>query len=328
MQKVSSDDQAYRSADQPESFGSTKDNGRCVNPDLNLVAGTSWLFVREEMCESPLDYLFVDEAGQVAIANAAAVAIAAKNVVLLGDPQQLPQVSQAHHPDGAGGSVLQHLLGDASTVPPEEGLFLDESWRMHPDVCSYISDLAYDGRLGSAPETATRKVESPGLSGTGLRFLSVAHEANRQGSPEEAAVIASEVNTLLADGYFTDEHGNRRALEPKDILVVAAYNSQVACIREQLREEIAVGTVDKFQGQEAPIVFYSLATSTPAEAPRGVEFLFNLNRLNVAVSRAQCLAVLVGNPALLDAECRSVEQMRLLNGACRFVERAAEYEVV
>jgi uncharacterized protein len=220
--------------------------------------------------------------------------------------------------------VLQHLLGDGSTVPPEEGLFLDESWRMHPDVCSYISDLAYDGRLRSAPVTATRKVESSGLSGTGLRFLPVEHEGNRQGSPEEAAAIASEVDTLLSDGYFTDEQGARHRVEAKDILVVAAYNSQVACIREQLPKEIAVGTVDKFQGQEAPVVFYSLATSTPAEAPRGIEFLFNLNRLNVAVSRAQCLAVLVGNPALLDAECRSVEQMRLLNGACRFVERATE----
>jgi uncharacterized protein len=247
--------------------------------------------------------------------------------VLLGDPQQLAQVSQAHHPDGAGGSVLQHLLGDRSTVPPSEGLFLDESWRMHPDVCSYISDLAYDGRLRPAPTTSKRSVEASRLSGTGLRFVAVQHEGNRQGSPEEAEIIASEVDALLRDGWFTDEHGNRHRLEPKHVLVVAAYNSQVACIRDRLRADVAVGTVDKFQGQEAPVVFYSLATSTPAEAPRGIEFLFSLNRLNVAVSRAQCLAVLVGNPALLDAECRSVEQMRLLNGACRFVEQAVEHDV-
>ena len=195
------------------------------------------------------------------------------------------------------------------------------AWR--PDVCEFISDLAYDGRLSPAPGTERRRVDSAGLSGTGLRFIAVEHEGNRQSSPEEARRIADEIDRLLHDGWVTDEKGARCRLTAKDVLVVAAYNHQVACLRENIpHADVAVGTVDKFQGQEAPVVFYSLATSTPAEAPRGIEFLFSRNRLNVAVSRAQCIAVLVGNPALLDAECRTVEQMRLVNGACRFVEQA------
>jgi hypothetical protein len=324
MKKISSDGQEYVSQLQPDAFENTKDNARCDDPRLNLVAGTSWLFVREAMFAEPLDHLFIDEAGQFAIANAAAVAGAARSVVLLGDPQQLAQVSQARHPDGAGDSALEHLLDDRGTVRPSEGLFLDRSYRMHPAICSYISELAYEGRLRPAPGTERRRIESSGLAGAGLRFLPVDHTGNRQASPEEAAVIASEVDALLKDGWFTDTDDQRRRITPEDILVVAAYNHQVACLRQHIRHDgVAVGTVDKFQGQQAPIVFYSLATSTPAEAPRGIDFLFSVNRLNVAVSRAQCLAAMVGNPALLDAECRSVEQIRLLNAACRFVELAA-----
>jgi len=324
IKRSSAREEEYRSTLQPEAFGNTKSNAPAMSPELNLVAGTSWLFVRAEWQEQPLDCLFVDEAGQVAVANAVAVAGAARSVVLLGDPQQLAQVSQAAHPDGAGGSVLEHLLGERRTVPREEGLFLERSYRMHPDVCGFVSDLAYDGRLHPAPGTERRRIESGGLSGTGLRFIAVEHEGNRQSSPEESRAIAEEIDRLLRDGWVTDEKGRRRRLTAGDVLVVAAYNHQVSCLREHLPDErVAIGTVDKFQGQQAPVVFYSLGTSTAAEAPRGVEFLFSLNRLNVAISRAQCIAVLVGNPALLDAECRSVEQMRLLNGACRFVEEAA-----
>jgi uncharacterized protein len=326
MKRATTADQEYHSDAQPDSFGNTKSNERCDDPELNLVAGTSWLFVREAMAQRPLDYLFIDEAGQVALANAAAVAGAATNLVLLGDPQQLAQVSQAYHPDGAGDSVLQHLLGDRSTVPPNEGLFLDHSWRMHPDVCAYISELAYDGRLLPAPGTELRRVDSCSpLAGTGLRFIPVEHEGNRQASPEEARRIGMEVGALLADAWVTNAIGERRRIESTDILVVAAYNHHVSCLREHVDDHVAVGTVDKFQGQEAPIVFYSLATSTPGDAPRGIDFLFDRNRLNVAVSRAQCIAVVVGNPALLDGDSRTVGQVRLLNGACRFVEEATRH---
>jgi uncharacterized protein len=326
VKKCSTREDEYRSPLQPDAFTNTKQNATATDPQRNLVAGTSWLFVREEWREQPLDYLFVDEAGQVALADAAATAGAARNVVLLGDPQQLAQVSQAAHPDGAGDSVLRHLLGKRRTVAPAEGVFLERSYRMHPDVCAFVSDLAYDGRLRPAAGTALRRIDSDGFCGTGLRFVAVEHEGNRQSSPEESRRIAEEIDRLLRDGWVTDEQGQRRRLGPRDVLVVAAYNHQVSCLREHIpHDDVAIGTVDKFQGQQAPVVFYSLGTSTPAEAPRGVEFLFSTNRLNVAVSRAQCLAVLVGNPALLDAECRTVEQMRLVNGACRFAE-AAERE--
>jgi uncharacterized protein len=197
---------------------------------------------------------------------------------------------------------------------------------MAPDVCEFISDLAYDGRLRPAPGTELRRVDSTGFSGSGLRFVAVEHDGNRQSSPEEARRIADEIDRLLSHGWVTDEKGARHRLTTNDVLVVAAYNQQVACLRECIaHEDVAIGTVDKFQGQQAPVVFYSVATSTAAEAPRGIEFLFSLNRLNVAVSRAQCIAVLVGNPALLDAECRTVEQMRLVNGACRFVKQAFDH---
>jgi superfamily I DNA and/or RNA helicase len=257
------------------------------------------------------------------LANVAAVAGAGENLVLLGDPQQLAQVSQAYHPGDAGGSVLEHLLGDRSTIPREEGLFLEQSWRMHPQICAFISDLAYDGRLQPAPGAGRRRIESNGLNGAGLRYIPIEHAGNRQSAPEEAARISEEVELLLADGWVTDAQGERRPLIADDVLVVAAYNHQVSCLSEHIRDDVVVGTVDKFQGQEAPVVFYSLATSAPEDAPRGIDFLFSRNRLNVAISRAQCIAALVGNPALLDADCRTVEQMRLVNGACRYVELAS-----
>ncbi len=319
--RSSSAEQDYVSTLQPAAFQNARKPAQCEDPQLNLVAGTSWLFVREAMVDA-LDYLFVDEAGQLALANIAAMTPAARNLVLLGDPQQLAQVSQASHPDGAGGSALEHLLGERSTVHASDGLFLEHSWRMHPDICAFISDLAYDNRLEPGPGAHLRRVQSSGLSGAGLRFIPVEHEGNRQSSSQEAARIATEVDAVLADGWVTDDTGTRRRLTAADVLVVAAYNHQVACIREQLRDDVAVGTVDRFQGQEAPIVFYSLATSAPELAPRGIDFLFSRNRLNVAISRAQCIAVVVGNPALLDAECRTVEQMRLVNGACKLVEQA------
>ena len=183
----------YHSTLQPDAFENTYDNGAALNPQLNLIAGTSWLFARADWRQQPLDYLFVDEAGQLATANAVAVAGAGRNVVLLGDPQQLAQVSQAAHPDGAGDSVLEHLLGQRSTVRREDGMFLEHSYRMAPDVCDFISDLAYEGRLSPAPGTERRRVDSAGFSGTGLRFIAVEHEGNRQSSPEEARRIAEEI---------------------------------------------------------------------------------------------------------------------------------------
>jgi predicted RecB family nuclease len=288
---------------------------------VSVIAGTAWLFSRPAL-DASLDYLFIDEAGQVSLADALAMSTAARNLVLLGDPQQLPQVRQGIHPGASGASVLEHVLRGAATVPEERGLFLECSWRMHPDVCGFISALAYENRLSSAPGRDRQRIDSAGFSGTGLRFLAVQHSGNSQRSLEEGRAIGEQVQALLEGGVYTGVDGQPRPLAARDILVVAPYNMQVRCIREQLPEGVEVGTVDKFQGREAPVVFFSMASSTGQDVPRGLEFLFSRNRFNVAISRAQALAVVVCSPRLLDVRCRSVEQMRLVNALCGFVERA------
>jgi len=291
--------------------------------DTKLLAGTPWLFAREELVES-VDVLFVDEAGQMSLADALAVAQAGESLVLLGDPQQLAHVGQGTHPRGSGASVLEHLLDGASTVAETDGVFLDRTWRMHPDVCRFVSEAMYDGRLESADCCSKHGLTSSGLSGTGIRHLAVEHEENRQQAPEEADAIAREIELLLADGRSVDSNGVVEDVTLDDILVVAPYNAQVRLLRERLPAGARVGTVDKFQGQEAPIVFFSMTSSSGEDVPRGMDFLFSRNRLNVAVSRAQCLAVVVSSPRLLWARCNSVEQMRLVNALCRFVEMAEE----
>jgi predicted RecB family nuclease len=300
---------------------STSSNEDCETFEGQLIAGTSWLFAREGM-EQRLDYLFVDEAGQVSLADTVAMGTSARNLVLLGDPQQLPQVTQGVHPEGSGCSVLEHLLGGESTVAENRGLFLARSWRMHPDVCAFISELSYDGRLSSADGCERQRIDSSGLSGTGLRYFAVDHEGNAQQSPEEARLVAEQIRLLLDGGTFTDSQGRSRPLTKADILVVAPYNMQVRCLREALPAGVQVGTVDKFQGREAPVVFFSMASSTGEDVPRGLDFLFSRNRFNVAVSRAKALTVLVCSSRLLDTRCRTIGQMQLVNGVCQFVEAA------
>jgi predicted RecB family nuclease len=295
----------------------TGSNDAMLDPDLNLIAGTSWLFAREEL-GGHVDTLFVDEAGQFALADAVAVGTAARNLVLLGDPNQLPQVSQGAHPPGANASVLGHLLGEHETVQPGMGLFLDETWRMRPEVNEYISETFYEGRLEPAAKALTRSL----AVGNGVRFLPVKHVGHRTAAPEEAAVVRDEIERLLGTPY-SDEEGER-PLRYEDFIVVAPYNSHVRCLRETLPEVVRVGTVDKFQGQEATVVFFAMASSSGEDVPRGLDFLFSRNRLNVAVSRARCLAYVVANPRLLETTCKTVEQMRLVNALCRFVEFAEE----
>jgi hypothetical protein len=286
-------------------------NDEMLDPELQLVAGTSFLFARAEL-DGHVDTLFVDEAGQVALAEVLAVGTAARNVVLLGDPNQLAQVSQGSHPPGAEASVLRHLLGADETLRPEMGLFLEQTWRMRPEVNGFVSESFYEGRLESAPATLERSL----ANGNGIRFLPVEHEGNRTQSPEEAEVVAAEIARLVGSPYCD------RRLQHEDVIVVAPYNAHVRCLRERVPDGVAVGTVDKFQGQQAPVVFYAMGSSSSEDVPRGLDFLFSRNRLNVAISRAQCLAYLVCSPRLLDANCRAVEQMRLANALCRFVEAA------
>jgi uncharacterized protein len=310
-----------------EPFIDNTSDGSCFPPpdDVGLVAGTAWLFSPEAMDEA-VDYLFIDEAGQVSLADALAVGTAARNLVLLGDPLQLAQVSQGVHPGHAGCSVLEHLLGDRGTIAPDRGIFLDHTRRMHPDVCRFVSEVVYENRLGAIPECARQRVDAPGgLTGTGVRFLPVTHSGNTRASVEEADVIAAAIENLR-HANWTDDKGHSAPLPLSQIMVVTPYNAQVRLLTERLPDGVRVGTVDKFQGQEAAVVFFSMATSSGQEVPRNVEFLYSRNRLNVAVSRARCLAVLVCSPELLHIKCRSVEQMRLVNALCRLVELATGHD--
>jgi uncharacterized protein len=293
----------------------------CADASFQLVAGTAWALTRDAVdlhaAERPLDVLFVDEAGQLALADVLAAGTSARAVVLLGDPNQLPQVSQGSHPEGAERSVLQHLLGDDVTVPPNRGLFLDRTWRLRPELCAFTSEAYYEGRLGHAPVTASRSV----AVGDGPVWMPVEHAGRSQSAREEVDAIATAVAELLGSP-FTDADGTTRPLRPGDVLVVAPYNAQVRLLRSRLPAEVAVGTVDKFQGQQAPVVLVSMASSTPDDAPRGIGFAFDRHRFNVATSRAQCRAVLVCSPRLLDADCRTVSQMRLVGAVCAFVEQS------
>jgi predicted RecB family nuclease len=292
--------------------------------DVLLFAGTAWLFAHEDLdggATPRIDTLVIDEAGQVSLADALAMGTASRNVILLGDPLQLAQVSQGTHPPGTEASVLEHLLGDHATIPPDMGVFLERTRRMHPDVCRFISEVVYERRLEGIPKLARQST----AFGTGLRFRPVNHLGNASASTEEAEAVAGEIRKMVS-GSWTDREGETRPLRQKDFMVVAPYNAQVRRLREALRAaelaNVPVGTVDKFQGREAPVVFYSMATSSAEDVPRTLEFLFSRNRLNVAISRAMCLAFVVASPRLLDSRARTIEQMRLINALCRFVDLA------
>jgi predicted RecB family nuclease len=290
-----------------------------LSADTPIAAGTAWMWSREDYFEA-VDVLFIDEAGQMSLANVLAVAQAAKSVVLLGDPQQLDQPIKGSHPDGAEVSALEHLLAGAKTIPLEKGLFLDQTWRMHPAICTFTSETFYDGRLHSRAGLERQRIIGHPLSGRNLWFVPVEHSGNQNASPEEVNCIASLVASLVQPGVeWIDREGAIRPLHMGDILTMAPYNAQVSDLSTAL-PGCRIGTVDKFQGQEAPVVIYSLTTSSPEDAPHGMEFLYSLNRLNVATSRAQAIVILVGSPLLLQPECRTPRQIQLANALCRYIE--------
>ncbi len=288
---------------------------------VDVVAGTSWLFARPEL-DQRIDVLFVDEAGQQSLANAVAGGTAARSIVLLGDPNQLPQVSQGVHPDGAGASALEHVLGADRTLPPERGIFLPVTFRLHPRVNAFVSELFYEDRLETDPPNARQAI---GGAGTGVRYRPVVHAGDGSRSTLEAGEVATVIASLIGQPW-TDRHGVTRPLVTADILVVSPYNAHVAeihaAIERRIGGRVRVGTVDKFQGQEAPVSIFSTATSSPNELPRDMEFLYSGNRLNVAISRARGLAIVVSSPDLLTVACRTADQMRLVNAFCRLVEVA------
>ena len=313
------------------------DHGPCGAPALatgrkdgwaagEVLGGTAWAFSPEDSPE--LDLLIVDEAGQMSLGDVLAASRNARNLLLLGDPQQLAKPAQAAHPHGVGVSALEHLMGGVATMPPERGIFLDSTWRMHSDVADFISDIAYDGKLTADPSCAARRVlplhDDDALAGTGLRFVPVAHQGNPQSSQEEAEAVARLVAELLRRRWSRD--GEVVDLDPSEILVVSPYTVQVRRVEAALEARglnaVRVGTVDKFQGKEAAAVIYSTASSDAEAAPRGLGFLYDLHRLNVAVSRAKCLAFWVGSRELLRPRVTAVGQVPLVNALCRFAEDA------
>jgi uncharacterized protein len=291
----------------------------------DLVGGTAWVFSRPEVA-GEFDYLFVDEASQVSLANLVGMAPAARNIVLIGDQMQLNQPLQGAHPGESGLSVLEYLLGDARSVSPDRGIFLSSTWRMRQEVCRFVSDAFYDGRLDPHPNNALREIQADAAfrsrfqRTSGLVYLPSAHEGNTYQCLREAELVRDLVRELCRQTLILPGT-SPRALEPDDILVVAPYNLQVRTIRAMI-PGIRVGTVDKFQGQQAPVVIYSMTSSEGDSSPRGIEFLFSGNRLNVAISRAQILAVIVGSPKLVRTRCSTVQRMKLLNVFCRAVETA------
>ncbi len=289
---------------------------------VDVVGATTWLWARDDMAGS-VDVLFIDEAGQMSLADAVAASPCAESLVLLGDPQQLDQPLTGVHPPGSERSVLAHLLDDHRVMPDHLGLFLDHTWRLHPAICEYTSEVFYEGRLQPHPGRDNLSLAGAGpLDGAGLLHVAAVHDGCSNLSSEEVVQVSGLISDLMSvNAAFTDADGNTRSVDESDVLIVAPYNAQVRALIEAL-PRCRVGTVDKFQGQEAPVSIYSMATSSAEEAPRGMEFLYSLNRLNVATSRAQCVAVLVANSGLINARCRTPRQMRLASALARFMEMA------
>jgi len=282
-----------------------------------VLGGTAWTFAATSV--RGLDLLVIDEAGQFSLANTIAVSRAARRLLLLGDPQQLPQVHQGAHPEPVQTSALGWLLDGRDTIPPHLGYFLARSWRMHSALTRPVSDLAYDGRLwAQISVTDTRQLT--GIE-PGLHPVPVPHTANRVASPEEARSVVELVRHVAAQSWRPDAASPARPARPDDVIVVAPYNAQVALLRRALDAAgftgTPVGTVDRFQGQEAAVAIVSLAASSAADIPRGLEFLLDRHRLNVAISRGQWAAYLVHSPALADTVPGTVDALTRLGAFLR-----------
>lgn len=293
--------------------------------DVDVVGGTTWVWTHPDL-EGALDVLVVEEAGQMSLADVLASSRSAGSMVLLGDPMQLSQPSQGGHPPGSDVSALDHVLGEFTTMPDHLGLFMERTRRMHPDIRRFTSEVFYDDRLLGIDGLERQMVLGDGsYSGSGLRVVDVAHTGNANASPEEAAAVVAVIQDIVGRRW-RDKADAEHVLRPQDVLVVTPFNAQIREIDQALAAAgvggVSVGTVDKFQGRQAPVVLYSMASSSAEEAPRGMEFLYDLHRLNVATSRAQCLAIVVASPNLVRVSCSTPRQMNLANALCRLREFA------
>jgi predicted RecB family nuclease len=302
-----------------------EDNATVINAiaPMTLTGATAYLWA-QDTAEHKLDYLVVDEAGQMSLANVLAASRSASNLVLLGDPQQLEQPQQGSHPEGSDIAALTHLLDDAHTIQPHKGIFLGTTYRLHPSITEFTSDLYYEGRLHSNPGLENIAIHDAGhFSGAGLFFAPVEHTGRQTYSPEEVDVVKLIVKDLLGKASWTNSKEERKNVSQEDILIVAPYNDQVNALKSAL-PGMRIGTVDKFQGQEAAIVIYSVTCSSAADAPRGMQFLYSPNRLNVATSRAMCAVIMVGTESIFEAECRNIDQMKWVNGFCTYRQLSME----
>lgn len=322
MQKTEPD------ADNPSPWKESNDENviQSAIGSMDVIAGTSFMWSKAPY-EDSVDYLFVDEAGQLSLIDTLAVSHCCSNIVLLGDPQQLKQPQKGVHPDGTEVSALEHILQGEKTISNEQGVFLAETWRMHSSINTFVSELFYENRLQSKDHLDKQQIIGSKYAGAGLYLEEVGHAGNTNASSEEVDKVL-EIVAYLTDGEvtFINEKNEEATLTTSEIKIITPYNAQVQAIKKRL-PKLEVGTVDKFQGQEAPVIIYSVATSSLEEAPRGMDFLFSPNRLNVAVSRARTRFIMVANPAIFEAECKSPYQIKLANAFCRFKELSQETNI-
>jgi len=316
IQKVSS----YFNDPVPWDTSAKSDSIESKLSKYNLVGGTSFFFCLPGFSKK-FDYLIVDEAGQLSLIDTLAVSQAAQNLLLFGDPQQLKQPLKGVHPEGTEVSALEHILQDNKTIDSKQGIFLNNTYRMHPIICSFDSEMFYEDKLLAIPRLESQKITgTTKYAGSGLYYEEVTHNGNTNASTEEIEKILEIITELTKEGVFwIDEEKKQHALTYDDIKIISPYNAQVNALKEKL-PHVSIGTVDKFQGQEAPVIIYSVATSTPQDAPRGMDFLYSPNRFNVAVSRARARFILVANKAIFEPECKSPGQIKLANPFCRFIE--------
>ena len=276
-----------------------------------------------EKLKNSVDYLIIDEARQFALIDTLVVSQASRNIVFLGDHQQLKQPMKGVHPDGTDVSALEHLLEGKKTISEEKGIFLEKTWRMHPNICSFDSEMFYESRLHAVDGLEKQRVEgNTQFQGSGLFYKAVIHQGNNNLSLEEIDEIEKiTIELTKGDVFWYDEKNNKNILQRSDIKIIKPYNSSVFELQKRI-QNIEIGTVDKFQGQEAAVIIYSVASSSAEDAPRGMDFLYSPNRFNVAVSRAKAIFIMVGNPVIFEPDCKSPEQIKLANPFCRFIEMA------
>ena len=304
--------------------------GKPLNMDsYSLFAGTSWFFVDPRMNKT-LDYLFIDEAGQVALGTTIANATSADNLVLIGDQMQLSQPMRAKHEGYARMSSLDFILEDDDTISTDKGVFLNVTRRLNKKICNYISTSFYDSRLTSDPITETRSVnlKLDPIKDEGLFYVPIDHNGCSQRSDEEADLVEKVFNKIVNKEYKSKNITGK--ISAKDIMVVAPYNAQANNIRERLKkkfkDDVRVGTIDLFQGQEAKVVLISMTTSDVESLPRHKDFFFSRNRLNVAISRAECVAIIIFNENLLLASASNIKEMKLINSFCKLLEFKTNYK--